>query len=240
MTRGQRFATIAVGLLVAAIFITAHCLMPVNRSWQFNRVLHYIWLGVIGLACAGAVAWFLWPRAKLARRDQERKRAHDRIIAVLITVVGAFAIIAFAEVRRDRVTQTYLASAVGDMAVVKGALDAWEADHKGALPGDLSDLAPKYLPAASLYYEFRNGPTASPKPQEVDPKGEEPSYILMPRIVGSAASRNESVENPILVYQRPGEGWAPLVAALGSKGGTGLIGEDDALRSAGAKKPTRR
>jgi hypothetical protein len=231
---------IAVGVAMAALLITAHCLMPVNRSWQFNRVLHYIWLGVTGLACAGGVAFILWPRAKLPRRDQERQRARDRIISLIIVVVGTFAIIAFGEVRRDRVCRTYLASAVEDMGALHGALAAYQSDHGGAMPEKLTDLVPKYLPAGGLYYEFRNGPAPAPKPTMIDPEGEEPSYLLTKKLLGTAASRGDMVENPVLVFQRPGQGWVSLVAGLNTSGETGLIGEEEAARWLATLKPNKK
>ena len=240
MTRGQRIGMIAVGVATAAILITAHCLMPINRSWQFNRVLHYIWLAVTGLACAGGVAFILWPRAKLQRRDQERQRARDRIISLIIVVVGTFAIVAFGEVRRDRVTRTYLDSAIADMGTIGKALEAYKADHAGAMPEKLSDLVPKYLPAGGLYFEFRNGPLAAPKPTTIDPDGEEPSYLVAKRLLGTSASRGDVVENQVLVYQRPGQGWASLVAGLSISGGTGLVGEEDAARWLGTQKPGKK
>jgi hypothetical protein len=231
MTRAQRIGAIAVGAVVAAVLVAAHLRLPMNGSWTLNRVLHYVWLAATGLAGAGGVVFFLWPRAKLQRRDQERKRARDRILSVIAVVVSTFALVAFGEVRRDRVTHAYLAPAEEDLAAIHAALEVYKADHHGALPAKLADLVPKYLSGDHLYYTFRHGPVASPKPADVQAASEEPSYVLMPKITGPAAEKYGPAENPYLVFQRPGESWAALVVALGRNGRTGLIGDDDAVRT---------
>jgi hypothetical protein len=48
------------------------------------------------------------------------------------------------------------------------------------------------------------------------------------------------VENPVLVFQRPGQGWVSLVAGLNTSGETGLIGEEEAARWLATLKPNKK
>ena len=227
--RGVTWAMV-IGVMAVAALVAGHLVLPVAGSWQLNRVLHYAWLAVTGLAGAGGAAAFLWPRAKLRRRDQERRRARGRVVSVIVVVVLTFGLVALAEVRRDRVTRGYLARAEGDLGTIWTALGAYAAKHGGDEPKSLSDLVPEHLSADRLHYAFRAGPTEAPPGVGGGEGQEEPSYVLVPKPPLGEGEKEKSRERPFVVVQRPGEGWAPLVAALDGKGRVGVIGDGDAER----------
>jgi len=226
--KSGRIWAIVIGAVAIGVLLAGHLLLPVAGSWKLNRVLHYVWIAVTALAGAGGVTAFLWPRAKLPRRDLERRRARERVVSIIVTVVITFAIISFGEVRRAMVTERYLASARQDLQRIRVALEAYGADHNGARPEKLADLAPKYLKAEELYYGWRDGPVAANAPSGTP--AAEPSYVVVPKEQRPEDEKEPRREVPLLVYQRPGESWAPMVAALYANGTIKDIGEDDVAR----------
>jgi len=229
MTKREVTWATAIAVAAVAALVAGHLQLPVAGSWSLNRILHYGWFALTGAAGAAGLAAFLWPRAKARRRDFERQRARQRVICVIGVVVLTFGLIALGEVRRDGVTRGCLKRAEEDLAAIQSALEAYAAAHDGARPANLADLVPEYLAADRLYYRLRSGPVeVPPGPASKD---EEPSYVLVPGLPAPADRREEKrQEGRFLVVQRPGQGWAPLVAALGRQGRLGLIGDDDARR----------
>ncbi len=226
MTKREVMWATAIAVAAVAALVAGHLQLPIAGSWSLNRALHYGWLALTGVAGAAGVAAFLWPRAKARRRDFERQRARQRVVCVIGVVVLAVGLIALGEVRRDHVSRAYLKLAKRNLAAIHEALEAYAAAHDGAEPEKLADLVPEHLALEHLYYMQRFGPIGSPPG-----KDEEPSYVLVPGLPAPADRREERrQEGRFLVVQRPGQGWAPLVAALDRQGRLGVIGDDDARR----------
>lgn len=228
MTKAQVLWLVAVGVVVAAALVTAHLVMPFEQTWAVNRIVHHGWEAVAGLAAAGGIVWMWWPRPAARRRDEQRLQAHRRVIAMGAVVLAGVILVVFAEVHRDLASRDRLgASAVADLEAIGKALDAYAADHDGAEPAALGDLAPKYLEAARLYYVYRHGPAEAPPPAAAvaEAPAEAPSYaIARIRLAPDAKKRPET---RLRAYLRPGLAWAPLTAVLGKDGKAHVAGDDE-------------
>jgi hypothetical protein len=226
MTRKQAYWLTAIGILLTAGLVVWHLAMPIGGTWLLNRVLHYVWEGVVGAGAAGAVAWLLLLKAKARRRDQDRENARRRLIGMAVVVIAAVCLIIFAEVHRQLEAQRRLeAAAIPDLQALGSALAAYEADHGGARPATLADLVPKYVETARLYCAYRNGPAAAPPPAALAKEGEAPSYVLArePPLPPDVKRRGET---RLLIYLRPGCAWAPLTAVLEKDGRCHVTGDD--------------
>jgi len=230
MTRPQATWLVAIGAAAAVALVVVHAaLLPADADWRVNRILHHVWQGVTAAAAAGGGAWLVWPRPKARiRRDEDRQRARRRTISLVALVVAAVLLVAFAEIRRETSTRGRLAGrAADDLQTIARALNAYAADHPGARPDALADLAPKYLDPARLYYAFRHGPAEAGPP--ADPAAEPPSYALAKEPPATDAVKKRP-QSPAAVYLRPGLAWAPMTAILARDGRVQIVGED-AVRS---------
>ena len=226
MTRTQAYWLIGIGVVVTAAMVVFHVLLPIDRSWAFNRVLHYGWEGGVGVLAAAACTWILWRRPKERRKDQDREKARRRVVGLIVAVVLAAGLVIFAEMHRQLEAESLLKrQAVADLEVIGDALRKYQADHGGAMPAALADLAPRYLKAERLYYAYRNGPVASPGPAAVTQDGEPPSFVLAkePPLPPDVKKRSET---RLLAYLRAGSAWAPLTAVLEKDGHAHVTGDD--------------
>jgi hypothetical protein len=229
MTRRQALWILGIAVAVTAVLVALHLAMPIGQTWAVNRILHHVWEAATGLAGAGSLVWLMWPRPKVGRRDEQRLKAHRRVIALVAIVLAVVLLIVFAEIRRDLATRTRLGGpAVADLQAIGKALDAYAADHGGAEPPSIADLAPKYLEASRLYYAHRHGPgVAGPLADAGGPDAEAPSYTLAKRPVPRDTKPRPA--SALRAYLRPGNAWAPLTAVL-DKGGTARVSYEDEVR----------
>jgi hypothetical protein len=226
MTRTQAYWLIGIGVVVTAAMVVLHVLLPIDRSWTFNRVLHYAWEGGAAVLAATACTWILWPRRKERRKDQDREKARRRVVSLIVAVILAACLVIFAEMHRQLEAESLLKTeAVGDLQAIGDALRKYEADHSGALPLSLADLAPQYVRVEQLYYAYRHGPVASPSPAAVTTEGEPPSFVLAkePPLPPDVKKRSDT---RLLAYLRAGNAWAPLTAVLEKDGKAHVTGED--------------
>ncbi len=230
MTKKQALWFLGIGVVVAALLIAAHVALPIRRSWTVNRILHYVWEGVTGVATVGGIVWLMWPRPKARRRDHQREQVRRRFIALTGAVLAAVILVIFAEIHRDMASRRRLdGPAVEDLQAIGQALDDYASDHDGKRPESPAALVPKYLPARRLYYAYRCGPDAADPPAETAGDGaEEPSYALVkqqpPR---PGAEKTRRPEPRLRAYLRPGHAWAPLTVVLEADGRAHVAGEDE-------------
>jgi hypothetical protein len=158
----------------AAACVVLHLVLPIDASWQVNRILHYAWMAVVALGTAGGLVWLMWPRPKARRRDFDRAAARRRVIGVGAVVLAAVALIIFGEGHRDFASRKYLEPiAVEDLQAIAKALGAYAAEHGGARPAAIEALAPAYLAPACLYFAYRRGPASAKPPQPAAESGGE-------------------------------------------------------------------
>ncbi|MBE3097949.1 MAG: hypothetical protein IMZ44_12590 [Planctomycetes bacterium] len=241
------FAVIAAA--AAAVLVALHLVLPINASWQVNRILHYAWMAVVALATAGGIVWLMWPRPKARRRDFDRAAARRRVIGVGAVVLAAVAFIIFGEMHREVASREYLEPAAAeDLQAIAQALGAYAAEHGGARPAAIEALVPKHLAPARLYFAYRRGPAsveppqpaAEPVAQATAPASsgpgpgagqgatEPPSYALVRQLPGSATAKRSPAD--IVAYLRPGNAWAPLTVIV-EESGRGQVVSDDAVRT---------
>jgi len=221
MTKKRLVWTMGVTAAVLTLLVVAYAMLPIQASWKVNRILHHGLQAAGGVAALAAVAWALWPRHQVRRRDVAREEAHRRLLAIVVLIVAAFAWVAMAEFWRDRVTRRFLEPAREDLAALAKALAAYAADHQGARPDSIDTLAPVYLERSRLYYIYRDGPSESGPPAE----GGEPSYALVkPKIQKPGQSRPP--ESPFVAYLEPGNAWAALTVVLDKAGRTHVVDDD--------------
>jgi len=225
MTKKRLVWTMGGAAAVLAILIGAYAMLPIQASWKVNRILHHGLQAAGGAAALAAVAWALWPRHQVRRRDVAREEAHRRLIAIVVMILVAVAWVAMAEVWRDRATRRFLEPAREDLAALAKALAAYAADHQGARPDSIGALAPAYLERSRLYYIYRDGPSESGPPAE----GEEPSYALVkPKI--RKPGQSPQTESPFVAYLGPGNAWAALTVVSDKAGRTHVVDDDRAPR----------
>jgi len=219
----------------AVVLLALFLMMPINASWSTNRLLHYLWEGVVAAAALGGILWLVWPRAKARRKDEDRERARRRVYCMLGVVVLAVGLVLFAEMRRESLTRAMLGDtsggkphefAMADLDAIAKALADYAAANAGARPASLDDLVSgKYLDRARLFYAYRDGPT----PVEAPPPGAaaQPSYVLVKILPVSAdAGRGRREDTPLSAYLHSGCGWAQLTAALYRDGTVRVTGDD--------------
>lgn len=226
MTRNQTTWFAVAGAAVAAAFVALHLLLPADRSWSANRILHYVWEGGVVVATAGAGVYVFWRRPKAMRRDEERMRAGRRAVCLAGAVIVAVGLVVFGEIHRDLSTRGLLAEvALADLDHIGRALTSYAAEHAGARPASLTDLVPKHLPADRLFYAYRHGPRKADAAQA----DEQPSYVLAKEPPAPRDGASKRRESNLLAYLRAGHGWAPLTAVL-QKDGRALVTSDDVVR----------
>ena len=250
MTGKQAIGFAVIGAAGAAVCVVLHLAMPINASWQVNRILHYAWMAVVALGTAGGIVWLLWPRPKARRRDFDRAAARRRVIGVGAVVLAAVAFIIFGEMHREVASRKYLEpAAVEDLQAIAQALGAYAAEHGGARPAAIEALVPKHLAPARLYFAYRRGPASVEPPQPVAESGgegaaapassgpgpgagqgatEPPSYALVRQLPGSANAKRSPAD--IVAYLRAGNAWAPLTVIV-EESGRGQVVSDDAVRT---------
>jgi hypothetical protein len=246
MTGKQPIGFAVIAAAAAAVLVVLHLVLPINASWQVNRILHYAWMALVVLSMAGGIVWLMWPRPKARRRDFDRAAARRRVMGLGAAVLAAVAIIIFAELWREAVSNKYLEpAAVEDLQAIGKALAAYEADHGGAQPASIETLAPKYLEPPRLYYAYRDGPARMEPPKLPAAAGSEaggaagqppegpgptqglseaPSYALVKQIPGS--NRTRKPQGAVVAYLRPGNAWSPLTIVLEDNGRCQTVGED--------------
>jgi len=249
MTGKQAIGFAVIGAAGAAVCVVLHLAMPINASWQVNRILHYAWMAVVALGTAGGIVWLMWPRPKARRRDFDRAAARRRVIGVGAVVVAAVALIMFGGLWREAVSEKYLKpAAIEDLQAIAKALGAYAAEHGGARPAAIEALVPKHLAPARLYFAYRRGPASVEPPQPAAESGrpgdrapsgpagatagqgatEPPSYALVRQLPGSANAKRSPAD--IVAYLRPGNAWAPLTVIV-EESGRGQVVSDDAVRT---------
>jgi len=234
----------------AAACVVLHLVLPIDASWQVNRILHYAWMAVVALGTAGGLVWLMWPRPKARRRDFDRAAARRRVIGVGAVVVAAVALIIFGEMHREVASRKHLEPvAVEDLQAIAKALGAYAAEHGGARPAAIEALAPAYLAPARLYFAYRRGPAPARPPQPAAESGgegaapassgvagatagqgasEPPSYALVRQLPGSATAKRSPAD--VVAYLRPGNAWAPLTVIV-EEDGRGQVVSEDAVRT---------
>ena len=244
MTRKQAIVFAAIAAAAAVALTVVHLLLPINAGWAVNHYLHYGWQALIVLAGAGGGVWLMWPRPKARRRDEDRAAARRRVIGVAGIVLAAVFLIIFGELHREAKSRVLLDVVPPDLQVIAKALTAYAADHGGARPKSIEELAPQYLDAACLYYAYRNGPVMSEKPAEgknepgevptakaegmpapAAPAGPPPSYAIVKETPGTAGVKK--LPTAVLAYLRPGNAWAPLTAVIDENGQCRVVSEDN-------------
>jgi len=225
MTRRQLVVASVLAAVVLAGLVVAYAFLPVEASWRANRLLHRAAQAAGGVAALGGAVWAFWPRPAPRRRDLARLEAHRRVAFVAALIVLTVAWVALAEVWRDHVTRPYLEPARADLSAVVRALDAYAADHAGAIPASPVDLVPDYLARERLWYVYRDGPSPAAPPAD-DAK---PSYALVKPKVRDTADR-QGREETVRAYLRPGQAWAPLTVVADKAGHVRIGGEDLAAR----------
>jgi len=235
MTRKQAVVLLIVGLAATAGLVVAHLLLPIEAPWGTNRLLHYLWMGAGAASALGALVWTLWPRPKPRRRDAHRDQARRRTFALLGTMVLVVGLVIFGEMHREASSQDRLSGdAVADLRAIARALGQYEADHNGAAPAAMADLAPKYLVPGHLYYAYRAGPAEVPPPAAGAASADaKPSYALV-QVRPTPGAETPQRRDPVVAYLRPGQAWAPLTAILEKDGSVRVTGED---RVTGYEKP---
>ena len=118
MTKKQAIGFLILGVVVAAVLLVAHLLMPFPGSWTLNRILHHVWEWLAVLAAAGGIVWLMWPRPKPRRRDEHREQARRRFIALVATVLAAVILV------RDPMVFASV-NILGTRNMLKGAAEAW-------------------------------------------------------------------------------------------------------------------
>ena len=228
MTRKGLFVFVGIALAAAAILVAAHLMLPVRQTWTVNRILHYVWEGVVAAAAAGGCVWLMWPRPKTGRRDEQREQARRRLIVLVGTIMAAVLLVVFAEIHRETASHRRLSGrAVEDLAAIAKAIDAYAADHNGDRPESAVDLVPKYLEASRLYYAYRFGPEpAEPPADPAAENAEKPTYDLVKQAPPPPGT-GKRVEARLTAYLRAGYAWAPLTAVLDKDGRARIAGEDE-------------
>jgi hypothetical protein len=245
MTRKQAIVFAAIAAAAAVALTVVHLLLPINAGWAVNHYLHYGWQALIALAGVGGGVWLMWRRPRAKRRDFDRAAARRRVIGVAGIVLAAVFLIIFGELHREAESRVLLDKVVlPDLQVIAKALTAYAADHQGARPKSIEELAPQYLDAGRLYYVYRNGPVMSEKPAEgkkepgevptakaegmpvpAAPAGPPPSYAIVKETPGTAGVKKSPTA--VLAYLRPGNAWAPLTAVVEENGQCRVVSEDN-------------
>jgi hypothetical protein len=250
MTGKQPIGFAVIAAAAAAVLVVLHLVLPINASWQVNRILHYAWMALVALATAGGIVWLMWPRPKARRRDFDRAAARRRVIGVGAVVVAAVALIIFGEAHRDDASRKYLEPAAAeDLQAIAQALGAYAAEHGGARPAAIEALVPKHLAPARLYFAYRRGPVSVEPPQPAAESGGEgaaapapsgpgtgagqgapspPAYAHVRQLPGSANTKRSPAD--IVAYLRPGNAWAPLTVIV-EEDGRGQVVSEDAVRT---------
>ena len=227
MTRKQMGVLIVVAAVLVAGLVGLHLALPIAASWPVNRALHHAWQAAVGLGLVAGGVWIMWPRPAAPRRDEERQRARRRVIGLVAAVLAGAALAVFSEVHRELATRRMLGGlATEDLRAIAAAMAAYGADHDGAPPSTLADLAPKYLEAGRLTWAYRRGPVPMEPPAPApDGPHEEPSYALVKEPVAPDPAKRRP--SPHLAYLRPGSVWAPLTVVLEKDGAVRIVGEDE-------------
>ncbi|MCX5685377.1 MAG: hypothetical protein NT049_17100, partial [Planctomycetota bacterium] len=179
------------------------------------------------------MVWLLWPRPKARRRDEDRAAARRRVIGVAGVILAAVFLIIVGELQREARSRGILEKAgFGDLQAIAKALADYAKDNQGARPKSIEELAPKYLDAGCLYYEFRNGPVAIPKVAPAKKESTEaaaapapPSYAFVKEAPGTAGIKK--LPTAVMAYLRPGNAWAPLTAVIEENGECRVVSEDN-------------
>jgi hypothetical protein len=221
MTRKHLIILAVVAVVAAVALVVLHVeLLPMNASWRTNRVLHYAWQGLAVLAAAGGGLWTLWPRPTGARKDKARMEARRRVYGLVGIVVIAVLVVVYSEVRRESLSHLVLqADAEPALKTITAALDRYKAEHAGANPKSIKDLAPNYLAAGALQYPSSYGPRA-----DATGSAAEPSFGLATEMPGTRGNRSAADE--YLIYLRPGYSWAPLTAVIDKQGQFRIVADD--------------
>jgi hypothetical protein len=233
MTRTKAIWFAVIAAVSAAALLAAHLFMPIDAGWSVNHYLHYGWQALIVLGGVGGMVWLMWPRPKARRRDEDRAAARRRVIGAAGVILAAVFLIVFGELQREARSRGILEKAgFEDLQAIAKALAAYAADHQGARPKAIEELAPKYLDAGCLYYAYRNGPVASPKVVEAKKESTEaaaapapPSYVLVQEAPGTAGIKKSPTA--VMAYLRPGNAWAPLTAVVEENGQCRVVSEDN-------------
>ena len=233
MTRTKAIWFAVIAAVSASALLAAHLLLPIDASWAVNHYLHYGWQVLIVLGGAGGMVWLMWPRPKARRRDEDRAAARRRVLGVAGVVLAAVFLIIFGELQREARSRGILEKAgFENLQAITKALTAYAADHGGARPKSIEELAPKYLDAGCLYYAYRSGPAMSEKPTEAKREPGEaagaappPSYALVRETPGTAGIKKSPTA--VLAYLRPGNAWAPLTVVIEENGQCRVVSEDN-------------
>jgi hypothetical protein len=237
---GKQAIMFAVIAVVAAVgFLVGHLLLPVDAGWAANRYLHYGWQALVLLATAGGGVWLMWPRPRAKRRDFDRAAARRRVIGLAGVILPAVFLIIFGELHREAESRVLLEkSGFQDLQAIGKALTAYAADHAGARPKSIGELAPQYLDAAHLCYAYCHGPAqAAPPPAEAKTEvaataapaapapTPTPTYALVKEVPGTSGVKKSPTA--VMAYLRPGNAWAPLTAVLDENGQCRVVSEDN-------------
>jgi hypothetical protein len=228
MTR-KHLIILAIAAVVAAAALLAvnMQLLPMNTSWGTNRLLHYVWEILAVLAAIGGGVWTLWPRNTGARKDKARLEAQRRVYGLVGIVVVTVLLMVYGEVRRESLSRLILETDAGPaLKTISAALDQYAADHGGATPKSIEDLAPKYLKAGDLQYPEKYGPRTQDSVEGVAPAA--PSYALAVEIPDVRSNRPALPE--YRAYLRPGHAWAALTAVVDKSGQVEIVSDDSVNR----------